>query len=145
MKMKSLSLSLSHTHTHTVCMYYPGGPDGKESDCKTGDLGSIPGSEKSPGEGHGNWLQYSFLPGESHGQRSLAGYSPWGHKTIGHYWATNTFNFYHITPNAVDTPIYTPYPSPTHSGLIGGLTCPAVLESYSWKITKSLYVAYLIK
>ena len=28
-----------------------------------------------------------FLPGESHGQRSLAGYSPWGH-TVGHSWAT---------------------------------------------------------
>ena len=30
------------------------------------------------GEGNGNPLQ--FLPGESQGQRSLAGYSPWGHK-----------------------------------------------------------------
>ena len=25
-----------------------------------------------------------FLPGESHGQRSLVGYSPWGHKRVGH-------------------------------------------------------------
>ena len=25
-----------------------------------------------------------FLPGESHGQRSLAGYRPWGHKRLGH-------------------------------------------------------------
>ena len=31
-------------------------------------------------------------------------------------------NFYHITPNAVDTQIYIPHPAPTHSGLIGGLT-----------------------
>jgi len=38
-----------------------------------GDLGSIPGSGRSPGEENGNPLQY--LPGESHGQRSLAGYS----------------------------------------------------------------------
>ena len=29
----------------------------------------------------------AFFPGESHGQRSLAGYSPWGH-TVGHGWAT---------------------------------------------------------
>ena len=29
-----------------------------------------------------------FLPGESHGQRSLAGYSPWGRKGVGHDWAT---------------------------------------------------------
>ena len=32
-----------------------------ESACKAGDLGSIPGSEKSPGEGNGNSLQYSWL------------------------------------------------------------------------------------
>ena len=44
------------------------------------DAGSIPGSGRSPGGGHGNPLQYSFLTGESPGQRSLAGYSPYGHK-----------------------------------------------------------------
>ena len=41
------------------------------------DAGSSPGSGRSPGEGNGNPLQY-FLPGESHGQRSLTGYSPRG-------------------------------------------------------------------
>ena len=39
----------------------------------------IPGLGRSPGEGHGNQLQYSCLE-NPHGQRSLAGYSPWGHK-----------------------------------------------------------------
>ena len=48
--------------------------------CNAGDLGSIPGLGRSPGEGNGNPLQYSCLDGESHGQRSLVGYSPWGHK-----------------------------------------------------------------
>ena len=33
------------------------------------------------GKGNGNALQYSFLPGESQGQRSLAGYNPWGQKS----------------------------------------------------------------
>ena len=33
----------------------------KESACSAGDLGSIPGSERSPGEGNGNPLQYSYL------------------------------------------------------------------------------------
>ena len=33
-----------------------------------------------------------FLPGESHGQRSLVGYSPWSRKRLGHYWATKTAN-----------------------------------------------------
>ena len=40
-----------------------------------GDLGWIPGLGRSPGEGNGY-----FLPGESHGLRSLESYSPWGHK-----------------------------------------------------------------
>ena len=42
--------------------------------CKAGDLGSIPGLGRSPGGGHGNTLQYSYLE-NPHGQRSLAGYS----------------------------------------------------------------------
>ena len=39
----------------------PGGSDGKESAYNAGDLGSIPGLGRSPGEGDGNPLQYSFL------------------------------------------------------------------------------------
>ena len=54
---------------------FPGGSDGKESVCNVGDLGLILGMGRSPGGGHGNPLQY-FLPGESHGQRSWASYSP---------------------------------------------------------------------
>ena len=34
-----------------------------------------------------------FLPGEFRGQRNLAGYSPSGHRRVGHDWATNTFTF----------------------------------------------------
>ena len=37
------------------------GPDSKESSCRTGDLGLIPGSGRSPGEGYGYPLQYSCL------------------------------------------------------------------------------------
>ena len=39
----------------------PGGSDGKESACNEGDLGSIPGLGRFPGEGNGNPLQYSCL------------------------------------------------------------------------------------
>ena len=42
-------------------MDFPGGSDGKESACNTRDPGLIPVSGRSPGEGHGNPLQYSFL------------------------------------------------------------------------------------
>ena len=93
---------------------FPGGSDSKESACSAGDLGLIPGMGRSPGEGIGNPLQFSwarlvaqmvknqsamretwvqslgwenhlgegayqptsiFLPGKTHGQRSLAGYT----------------------------------------------------------------------
>ena len=50
-----------------------------KSACNAGNLGSIPGLGRSPGGGHGNLLQYSCLE-NPHGQRSLAGYSPWGCK-----------------------------------------------------------------
>ena len=51
----------------------------KVSAGNAGDPGSIPGSERSPGEGNGNPLQYSCLE-KSQGPRSLVGYSPWGRK-----------------------------------------------------------------
>ena len=58
-------------------MGFPGGSDCKESTCNEGDLGSIPGFGKIPWRWA--WLHTPvFLIGESHGQRSLAGCSPWG-------------------------------------------------------------------
>ena len=44
----------------------------KEYTCNAGDMGSIPGSGRSPGEGNGNPFQYSC-----HGQRSFVAYSLW--------------------------------------------------------------------
>ena len=59
-------------------MGFPGESDGKESACNAGDPGSVPELGRSPGE---EWLPTPvYLPGEFHGQRSLVGYSPWGHK-----------------------------------------------------------------
>ena len=40
---------------------FPGGSDGTETACTAGELGSIPGSGRSPGGGSGNPLQYSCL------------------------------------------------------------------------------------
>ena len=62
-----------------VFLGFPGSTDGKESTCKVGNLDLIPGLGISPGGGHGNSLQYSCLE-NPHEQRSLAGYSAWGHK-----------------------------------------------------------------
>ena len=61
--------------------FIPGGSDGKEYACNVGDLGSIPGSGRSPGEGNGYPLQYSCLENSTE-QRNLVGYSPWGRKAL---------------------------------------------------------------
>ena len=56
-----------------VFLGFPGGSDGKESACNAGNLGSIPGLGRSPGEGKGYLLQYSDL-------ENSIDYSPWGCK-----------------------------------------------------------------
>ena len=71
-----------------ICMLqvfwgFPCGSMGKESACSagdTGDMGSIPGSGRLPGEGNGNPLNCLKKP---HGQRSLVAYSPKGRR-VGH-------------------------------------------------------------
>ena len=70
---------------------------GKESACNAGDIGDvalIPGSGRSPGRGNGNPLQYS-LPGESHGQRSVAGYGSQGCKESDTTEVINTHTYSH--------------------------------------------------
>ena len=61
---------------HSLALDFPSGSDGKASVYNVGDLDSIPGSGRYPGER--KWQPTSiFLPGEFQGQRSPAGYSPW--------------------------------------------------------------------
>ena len=67
---------LLYIYTFMSHMGLPCGSDGKGSACNAGCLGLIPVLRRFPGGGHGNPLQYSCLE-ESHGQRSLAGSSPW--------------------------------------------------------------------
>ena len=64
---------------YTHC--FTGGLDSKESACNAGDPGSIPGQGQSPGEGNSYSEQFSCLENPD-GQRSLVGYSPWGHKEL---------------------------------------------------------------
>ena len=93
-------------------LYAAIGSDGKASVYNAGDLGLIPGSGRSAGEGNGNPLQYYYLenpmerslvgtihwrrkwqstpvllPGKSHGQRSLVGST--GSQRVRHDWATS--------------------------------------------------------
>ena len=67
----------------------------KNLPANAGGLGSIPGSRRSPREEDSNLLPV-FLPGKSHGQRSLAGWSPWGRKRVGHDLATICIHKYII-------------------------------------------------
>ena len=70
--------------SYTLSGGLPGGASGKEPTCQCSShrrkAGSIPGSVRPPGGGHRQCTPV-FLPGESHGQRTLAGCSPQGHCT----------------------------------------------------------------
>ena len=63
---------------------FPGVSDRKESACNAGYPGLIPGLGRSPGAQNGYPLTPVFLPGESQGQRSLAGYKSMGLQIVGH-------------------------------------------------------------
>ena len=81
------------SHFNQVFCTWPspnnGGSDGKESACSAGDLGSIPGSGRSPGGGHSNPLQYFYLENSSHGGALWA--TVHGSQRFWHDWVTNTF------------------------------------------------------
>ena len=66
---------------------FPGGSGIKNLPVSAGDAGAIPGSGIYSGKG--KWKPTPvFLPGKYHGQRKLVGYSPRGHKKVGHGLAT---------------------------------------------------------
>ena len=84
--LQSIGLKrVEHDWSNFICLHakinmsFPGGSDGKEFTCNAGDLGLDSWVRKTPW--WREWLPTSlFLPGEFHGKRSLAGYSPWGCK-----------------------------------------------------------------
>ena len=67
---------------------FPGVSVVKNLPANAGDMGSIPGSGKSPEEGNGNPLQYSCQGNPMDRGVWWAIYSPWGHKGVGHDLAT---------------------------------------------------------
>ena len=79
-------------------MDFPGGSDGKESACSAGDLGSVSGLRRSPGEGNGDPLQYSCLEYPC-GPRNLSGsIQPTRSQRVGHNCVINTFTVAAIWP-----------------------------------------------
>ena len=55
------AMLFAHCSLMIILPLFPDGSDRREPACSTGDLCSIPGSGRSPGEGNGNLLQYSCL------------------------------------------------------------------------------------
>ena len=78
-QMQCICTSFFKNHILFVCCCYylgfPGGSAGKESAGNVGNLGSIPGLGRSPGEGNGCSLLYSGL-------ENSMDYSPWGQKEL---------------------------------------------------------------
>ena len=68
-----------------VFLRFPCGSAGKEATCNAGDLGSILGLGRSPGEGKGYPFQYSGL-------ENSMDYGPWGYKRVGHDLTTRLNN-----------------------------------------------------
>ena len=56
---------------------FPGGSDGKESACNVGDLGSIPGTGRSPGGGHSYPLQHPLFPAQRMKLQPQLGHTLW--------------------------------------------------------------------
>ena len=124
-----------------IIISFPNGSVGKESSCNAGDTedeGSIPESGRSPGGGNGNPLQYSYLE-KSHGQRNLAGFSPWGRKELNLTKRLSTHtqcgiifcvccelgsqvSFFSIRIFMLNSPRYFPYLNPTLSSLHSHIT-----------------------
>ena len=61
MNIKAYLSFLNYSFIQLYAQGFPGGSEVKASACNAGDLGSIPGSGRSPGEENGNPLQYSCL------------------------------------------------------------------------------------
>ena len=86
---------------------FPGGSEAKVSACNAGDLDSILGSGRAPGEGTGNPLQYSCLENPMDGEAWWA-YNPWGCKESDRTeWLHFTFNvdwLHHWWLNSTSSP-----------------------------------------
>ena len=82
---------LKYTLNLYMFLGFPGGSYGKESACIVGDLGSIPDSGRSPGEGSGCPLQYSYL--ENPWTEEPGRLQSMGSQRVRHDWMVFTFTF----------------------------------------------------
>ena len=66
-RLTALREAVTFSSEHQAARDFPGGSDGKEFTCNAGDLGSVPGLGRFPGEGKGYLSTPVFWPGEFHG------------------------------------------------------------------------------
>ena len=111
----------------------------KRTACNAGDPVLIPRWGRSPGGGHDNPLQYSCLE-NPHGQRSLTGYSSWGHKEpVGTIeWLMLSLSF--MAPQF--SSIFTPYVSISKKYCVLSLYFLFILNSINWNAHNRLCVLY---
>ena len=70
-------------NTYVIDFYsFPGGSKVKNLPARAGDMGLIPGSGRSPGEGNGNPSQYSCVRNRMERGAWWATYNPWGHMEL---------------------------------------------------------------
>ena len=86
-KRRKNKREVRHDLTYTNILLEEGCPESSESACRRRGCGVNPWVEKIPLRRKLQPIPV-FLPGKSHGQKSLAGYSPWGCKRVGHDLAT---------------------------------------------------------
>ena len=111
----------------------------KRTACNAGDPVLIPRWGRSPGGGYDNPLQYSCVE-NPHGERSLAGYSSWGHKeSVGTIeWLILSLSF--MAPRF--SSIFTPYVSISKKYCVLSLYFLFILNSISWNAHNGLCVLY---
>ena len=83
---------LRNIHYTIFLWYFPIGSDGKESACNVGDLGSVPGLERSPGEGNGNTLQNCCLENSMDREAWWGSMASMRSQRVGHDWLTLRFH-----------------------------------------------------
>ena len=114
---------LAYNCSFTLYQVFPGGSDSKESTCNAGDLGSIPGLGRSPGEGDGNSLKYSGL------ENSM--------QSMGSQRVRHNFHFhYHFLPQFISVAqsprhFVTPWTA-AHQASISSTSSQSLLKLMSW-------------
>ena len=88
--------------------------DSKESACKAGDQGSIPGSGRSPGEGHGNPLQYSCLENPMD-RGAWWATQPMGLQRVRHEWTTEHVVLFQVYSKVIQLHVYRYLYTHTHT------------------------------